>query len=159
MRILDVRTNNRKKVFEIDTTEGRFSFPYARLDTPPRAKDRVAEVYVDAELANEAITYRLESGAEDAVHIEQVLDYHGNAEYLTDLLIYRLTLEARQAVAESAIAGRELTRRLDTSASQFYRLLDPTNTRKSLGQLLTLLHVLGYRVEFALRPLGSSPDM
>lgn len=153
MRILDVEANNRKKVFEIATTEGRFSFPYARLDTPPTANDGVVEAYVDAELANEAITYRLESGAEDAVHIEQVLDFHGNPEYLTDLLIYRLTIEARRAVNESGIARRALIRRLDTSASQFYRLLDPANTRKSLGQLLTLLHVLGQRVELAVRPL------
>jgi hypothetical protein len=46
---------------------------------------------------------------------------------------------------------REIARRLGTSRAQLYRLLDPTNTRKSLRQLLALLHVLGCAVEVRIK--------
>ena len=42
---------------------------------------------------------------------------------------------------------REIVRRLGTSAAQFYRLLDQTNYRKSVDQVLNLLHVLDCDVE------------
>jgi hypothetical protein len=35
---------------------------------------------------------------------------------------------------------------------QLYRLLDPTNTRKSLTQLVALLNVLDCDVEFVVNP-------
>jgi len=41
---------------------------------------------------------------------------------------------------------REIIRRLGTSASQFYRLLDQTNYKKSVDQVLALLNVLGCEV-------------
>ena len=42
-------------------------------------------------------------------------------------------------------------RRLGTSATQFYRLLDQTNYKKSFGQLLSLLHVLDCDVELVVK--------
>jgi len=45
------------------------------------------------------------------------------------------------------LARREIIRRLGTSPSQLYRLLDPTNDRKSLDQMLRLLTVLSRDVE------------
>jgi len=36
--------------------------------------------------------------------------------------------------------------------AQLYRLLDPANTRKSLTQLLALLHVLDCEVKFVINP-------
>lgn len=156
MKILEVAANNRKKAFEVRTREGEYTFPYARLDTPPTPENRVADVFVDRELGSEAFTYRLASGDEDSVHVDQVLDYNGDPAYLTELFTYRLTLEAEKAVEESGLSKREIIRRLGTSASQFYRLLDPTNSRKSIGQLLTLLHILGYDVGFTLRGMDTN---
>jgi hypothetical protein len=69
-----------------------------------------------------------------------------------------LTLEARKRVEESGLGKREIIRRLNTSASQFYRLIDPRNTRKSLGQLLKLLSVLDCDVEFVVRPRRPGAD-
>ena len=43
---------------------------------------------------------------------------------------------------------REIIRRLGTSATQFYRLLDQTNYRKSLDQPLSLLQALDCDVDF-----------
>jgi len=73
------------------------------------------------------------------VHVEQVLEYNQDPTYLRDLLLYRLTLEAQKRVAKSPLSKREIVRRLGTSAAQLYRLLDQTNYRKSVDQLLALL--------------------
>jgi len=46
---------------------------------------------------------------------------------------------------------REVARRLGTSQTQLYRLLDPKNTTKSLRQVLALLHALGCAVEMRVK--------
>jgi predicted XRE-type DNA-binding protein len=66
-------------------------------------------------------------------------------------MLYDLTLEAQRRLAASRLAKREVIRRLGTSASQFYRLLDQTNYRKSIDQLLVLLHVLDCDVRVVVR--------
>jgi hypothetical protein len=76
-----------------------------------------------------------------------VLEYNQDPSYMRDLLLYQLTVEAEKRVEESRLSKREMIRRLGTSPAQFYRLLDPTNYRKSVDQLLELLHVLDCRVE------------
>jgi hypothetical protein len=63
-----------------------------------------------------------------------------------------LTVEARQRVDGSGLSRRELARRLSTSVPQLYRLLDPANTRKSLGQLIGLLHLLDCDVHLVVNP-------
>ncbi len=99
----------------------------------------------------------LESGAEGSVHIDHALAYNEDPTYLAELAIHRLTVEARKRAARAGISRRELARRLGTSVTQLYRLLDPANTRKSLNQLLALLHVLNCDVEFVFRPADATP--
>jgi predicted XRE-type DNA-binding protein len=70
--------------------------------------------------------------------------------------LYKLTLEAQRRVEKSALSKREIIRRLGTSATQFYRLLDQTNYRKSVDQLLSLLQVLDCDVELVVRPRAES---
>ena len=146
VKISLVRANNRRKAFELQAGEDSYSMPYARLRLEPTSSDMVREVFVDPECGNEAFTYRLESGREDSVHLDAVLDYNRDPDYMRRLLTYRLTLEAREAVEESGLSKRELVRRLRTSPSQLYRLLDPTNDGKAVGQLLALLHLVGREV-------------
>ncbi len=126
--------------------------PFAKLDPPPRPDDRIARVYVDKELGNEAVTYVLQSGAEGAVHIDHALDYNEDPTYLAEMLIHKVTVETLHRVEHAGVSRRELARRLKTSVPQLYRLLDPTNTRKSLGQLVTLLHLLDCDVEVVVHP-------
>ena len=76
----------------------------------------------------------------------------GEEDEVLNLLLRRLTLEAREAAASSDLGKRELTRALGTSASQLYRLLDPTNHSKSVGQMLALLHMLGRDVDVVVSP-------
>jgi hypothetical protein len=86
------------------------------------------------------------------VHLDVVLEYNQDPALLNDLLLYRLTAQAREAVEGSGLSKREMIRRLGTSASQFYRLLDPTYYGKSMGQMLALLRILGKEVDLVVRP-------
>ena len=147
MKIRSVKANNRRRAFEVTTERGVFDFPYAKVDAKPTPQDRVKEVFPDPEAGYEAFMFRLESGAEDGVHLDAVLEYNHDPRILMELLLHRLTIEAEKALCESGLSKREVIRRLDTSATQLYRLLDPTNYSKSLDQMLTLLWVLGKEVD------------
>ena len=142
MRIRRVEANNRKRAFEVFTVSKQYTFPYAKLVIQPTRDNPIATVYVDPELGREAFTYELASGDEGSVHIEQVMDYNRDPQYLRKQLAYQLTLAALEALEGSGISKREICRRLRTSPTQLYRLLDPSNDRKSVDQMLNLLTVL-----------------
>ncbi len=152
VKIETVKPNNRRHAFEVVTSRGRLLLPYSKADPIPTAEDPVAEVSIDEELGREAFAFRLASGAEGTVHVEQVLEYNRDPAYMRDLLLYRLTLEAERRVAVSPLSRREIIRRLGTSPAQFYRLLDPTNYRKSIDGVLGLLQVLECDVELVVKP-------
>jgi len=160
MKIHALGFNNRKKTFEVTTSLETLMFPYAKADPPPAAGDQVTEVRIDEELAREAFVFTLASGRETTVHLEQVLEYNQDPTYLRDLLLYKLTLEAQRRVSATALSKREIIRRLGTSATQLYRLLDQTNYRKSVDQVLHLLHVLECEVDVVVRdrPLDAAVD-
>src|SRR3990170_2468119 len=128
MKIKSVIVNTRKKTIEIETPKGILSLPFAKLRVRPTPHNRLARIYVDPELGRRAVTYRLASGQEDSVHIDAFLDYNRDPEFLSK---------------------HEVVRRLKTSPSQLYRLLDSTNYRKSIDEMLRLLSVLGYTVEWS----------
>ena len=151
MKIRSVRHNNRKRMFEIRTSTKTLAFPFSKAEPAPTAEDPVTELSVDAEAGREAFSYVLHSGRTGTVHVEQVLEYDQDPTYLRDLLLYRLTLEAQKRVAKSPLSKREIVRRLGTSAAQLYRLLDQTNYRKSVDQLLALLQVLNCDVDLVVR--------
>ena len=152
MKVRDVIVNNRKRRLELRVRSGKvYPVPYAKLDPQPTSKNRIREAYIDRELGNEAVTYVLDSGDEGAVHIHHALEYNQDPGYLAELLLHKLTVEARRRADASGVSRRELARRLDTSVPQLYRLLDPTNTRKSLNQLVSLLHVLDCEVDLVVK--------
>ncbi len=151
MKIRRVTFNNRKKGFEVRTSKTVLWFPYAKLDVRPTSADPVVRAVADAELGREGFTYVLASGKGGTVHIDRVLEYNQDPAYRRDQILYRLTLEAQKRVARSRLSRREIIRRLGTSAAQFYRLLDQTNYRKSIDQMLSLLHVLDCEVDLVVR--------
>jgi hypothetical protein len=108
-------------------------------------------LFVDQELGSEGFTYILESGKQGTVHVEQVLEYNQDPWYLRDVLLYRLTIEAQNRLTKSSLSRREIIRRLGTSATQFYRLLDQKNYQKTVDQLLSLLSVLDCDVDLVFR--------
>ena len=158
MKIRRVSANNNRKAFELRMYRGTLCFPYARLQLKPTTRDPVVEVFIDPELGREAFTYRLDSGREGTVHIDHVLEYNEDPAAMRNLLLYKLTVEAQKRADQCGLSKRELIRRLGTSASQYYRILDQTNYRKSLDQVVTLLSVLDCECEIRVRKKKRSRD-
>ena len=151
MKIKSVSCNNKRRVFEVKTSRKTYAFPYVKAEPEPASHDQVVRAYADKELGKEGFTYVLQSGKTGTIHIEQVLDYNRDPNYLRDLLLYKLTLEAQRRIAESPLSKREIVRRLGTSATQLYRLLDQTNYRKSVDQLVSLLQLMECDVDVVVR--------
>lgn len=160
MKISTIAFNNRRKEFSIVTSSGAaYNFPYAKADPRPDTENRIDKVFVDKELGNQAITYVLSSGIEGSIHVDQVLEYNEDPNYMADLLTYKLTLEARKGIETCDLSRRQVARRLKTSVAQLYRLLDPANSSKSINQLVALLHVLNCKVDLVVhRQQPASPS-
>lgn len=153
MKIIKVTFNNRIKSFQVKTRRANMAFPYAKLEIGPSSQNPVVDCWVDQELANEAFTYQLKDGREGTVHIEQVLEYNQDPNYLTETLLYKLTVTAQKQLKQSDLSTREIIRRLGTSPAQFYRLMYQTNTTKSINKMVNLLQVLGCEVEVVVKEL------
>jgi hypothetical protein len=151
MKIRRVEANTRRKVVEVSVGRRRLVYPFARLQPKPSTDDPIVAILVDREIASEGFTYALASRRQGTVHIEQVLEYNKDPGLLRDRLLYALTLEAQKRLEKSALSRRELIRRLRTSPAQFYRLLDQTNYRKSIDQMLALLQALDCDVRLTVR--------
>src|SRR5437879_2677416 len=108
MKIRRVKSNNRKKAFEIETSTGRFEFPYSKAVPKATTRNPVVTVSVDRELGREGFTYVLKSGREGSVHIEQVLDYNEDPTYMRDAILYRLTIEAQKRIKGGTLSKREI---------------------------------------------------
>ncbi|MDZ7631544.1 MAG: hypothetical protein U5K74_09400 [Gemmatimonadaceae bacterium] len=151
MKIQFVSDNYRKRAIEVTFAGRTLDLPYDRLRVRPSAENRIVSVAPDPETGKQAFTYRLRSGEEDTVPLDAVLDANGDAAYLQHLMLHRLTLEVLDALRDSGIGVRSAARRLGTSPTQVYRLLDPAQANKSLGQLLALLAMTDREVEFEVR--------
>jgi len=60
------------------------------------------------ELGNEAVTYVLRSGAEGSIHIDHVLEYNQDPDYLAELLSHKLAVEAVKRIEKSASVAANL---------------------------------------------------
>jgi hypothetical protein len=151
MKIKKVSTNNRKKCIDIETAKGLFSLPFAKLRLIPTVKNRIVKIYIDPELANECITYFLESGADDSVPLCAFLDYNKEPEYMRKATLYNLTIKALELLEQSHLSKREVARKLHTSPTQIYRLLQTNNYTKTIDMMLKLITALGYDFEINLK--------
>jgi hypothetical protein len=151
MKIKSVDYNNRRKTFSVVTTKRTYEFPYAKTEPQPQRGNYVRKIFVDEELGNEGFTYVLESGEEGSIHIDHVLEYNQDADYMMELLSYNLTVALQECLDSSSLSKRELTRRLNTSPAQLYRLLDPVASRKAIAQKITVLHLLDCDVQLRVR--------
>jgi hypothetical protein len=156
MKIRKVAASARRRAFEVLVGSRLLSFPFVKASPTPSAEDPVVGCRVDALIAREGFTYDLASGRQGTVHVEQVLEYNQDPAHLRDGLLYRLTIEAQKRLQDSGLAKREVARRLSTSQAQLYRLLDQTNSRKSLDQVLALLGVLHCDVDFVIKERGAA---
>ena len=156
MKIRSVTHSNRRKAFEVKTANAVLVLPYSQVEPQPTLANPIVRVFVDKEVGREAFTYILTSGKEGTVHIEQVLEYNQDPDYLRDALLYKLTIEAQKRLSVTPLSKNEIVRRLRTSPSQLARLLDQTNYGKSVDKLLALLHVLGCDVVLRVREKAAS---
>lgn len=147
MKIKKVFLDNRKKCILVETARGQYSLPYSKLAKVPSSENKIADIFIDDELAKEAVTYILDSGCEDSVHLDVFLDYNKDPKFLKELFLFKLTDKAQDALVSSQLSKNEVCRRLNTSPSQLARLLDQTNSKKSVDKMLELLAVLGISVE------------
>ena len=151
MKIKNVKLNNHRKAFEVSAGNRTYHYPYFRLRIQPSRGSVIKEVYVDPGSGKQSFTYVLQSGDEGTVHIDHVLDYNHNPVHLRVRVLGELTSEARRRVERSGLSKRELVRRLGTSASQLYRILNQDNHRKSIGRVLDLLEVLECDVDLTVK--------
>ena len=151
MRITNVEYNNHNKSFSVTTKKSIYNYPYANLDLPPKENNPLISVWIDEDFGEEAFSYKLKDSKSGTVHIDHVLEYNRDPNYMTELLLYKLTIEAKKHVDNTPLSKREIIRRLGTSPSQYYRLLDQTNVTKSINKMLNLLQVLGCEIDVVFR--------
>lgn len=152
MKIQKIKMNNKKKCFEMSTSKHSYLvFPYSKLRLKPALDNPIEYVYIDPELAREAFTYHLKSGKEDSVPLDSVLEYNKDPDYLRDMMLYRLSVRAQEIIKAKKLSKREIIRRLHTSPTQFYRLIDQTNYSKTIDQMIKLLWALDTPVDIIIK--------
>lgn len=150
--------NHRKKCFTVILSNKKeYSMPFAHIYNKPghlarpTKENKITNIYIDSELGKQCLTYTLESGIEESIHIDNFLYYNKDPSYMKDLLLHDLSNQAQDLFKKSNLSKNEIIRRLETSPSQLNRLLDQTNYKKSVDQMLRLISVLGYVVELKVK--------
>ncbi len=156
MKIKNIEVNRKKKTFSINAGNTTYSYPFAKLDPVPLKKNPLTNFWLDADFGDEAFSFELKDGKTGTVHIDHVLEYNRDPNYMTELLLYKLTVEAKRHVENTNLSNREIIRRLGTSPAQYYRLLDQTNVTKSVNKMFNLLQVLGCEIDVVFKDEKSS---
>jgi len=156
VKLASIKANNRRRAFEVTCANGEFIFPYEKADPRPGRDDPIVELFIDPDLAHEGFSYVLASGADGCVLLDWVFAYNEEPGYMRDLLLHNLTVQTLDRLEATRLSKREIIRRLGTSPAQFYRLIDPTNYRKSVDKMLLLLQVLGCEVDLVVRDRKSA---
>lgn len=123
------------------------NLPFGKLMTPPSKENPIESVWIEPEMAELGVSYKLKNGQVDSVPLEAFLDFNKDPEFIREMELHRLSLLALKAVKKSGISKNELCRMMNTSMSQLLRLLDPTNYSKSLDQMVKLFTLLGHEVK------------
>jgi DNA-binding Xre family transcriptional regulator len=64
---------------------------------------------------------------------------------------FKIAHELEKAMTQRKMTKAEMARRLQTSRTGIERLLDPANTSITLNTMAKVAHLLGKRIDFALR--------
>jgi len=88
----------------------------------------------------------LGSKFEDFLETEGILE-----ECRASAIKFKLARELGKAMSQQKISKAEMAKRLKTSRTGIDRLLDPDNTSITLNTMAKVAHLLGKRIEFALR--------
>ena len=143
MKIKRVLAHEKKKAFIVQAGANSYEVPYAALSPAPTKRDPLISVTVDAELGGLGFTFRLRSGKEQTMLLEQVLDMHHDPEVARKRTLYELNCLAQDTAQRSKLTKRAISRRLSCTPTHLYRLLDQTFYGKTIDQMVKLLSVLG----------------
>lgn len=88
----------------------------------------------------------LGSGFEDFLANEGILE-----ECRASAIKFKIARELEKAMTQQNLTKAQVAKRLKTSRSGVDRLLDPQNTSITLNTMAKIAHLLGKRIEFALR--------
>jgi antitoxin HicB len=88
----------------------------------------------------------LGSRFEDCLNDEGILE-----ECRASAIKFKLAHELEKAMSQQKISKAEMAKRLKTSRTGIDRLLDPENTSITLNTMAKVAHLLGKRIDFALR--------
>lgn len=156
MKIKSFAVNNHKKCFEINLKGQELELPFSELQLKPSIHDKIAKIYIDPELGNQALTYVLQSGQEDTIHMDDFLAYNRDPDYMRMWTLHNLTCFAVNIVKKSGVRKRELIRRMKCSPTQLYRLLDTACYGKTVDQMIKLILCLGYELEWRPKAVRSA---
>ncbi len=143
MKIKRVLAHEKKKAFIVQAGAKSYEVPFSSFSTAPTKRDPLIFVTVDADLGGLGFTFRLRSGREQTMLLEQVLDMHHDPEVARKRTLYELTCLAQDTAQRSKLTKRALSRRLSCTPTHLYRLLDQTFYGKTIDQMVKLLSVLG----------------
>ena len=144
-------SNSRARVLVLQFDGRKLNYPFALLNPRPSLWDYLVRSYKD-ESHDQAIGYELKSGKRGILTLDQLRSYFREPSNLKQQVLLELTFAAMEGLDETELSGHQIVRRLHTSASQLYRIMDPHTLHKSVDGLLALLEVLGYNVEVTTRP-------
>jgi predicted XRE-type DNA-binding protein len=88
----------------------------------------------------------LGSKFEDFLEADGVLE-----ECRASAIKFKLACELGKAMSQQKISKAEMAKRLKTSRTGIDQLLDPDNTSITLNTMAKVAHLLGKRIDFALR--------
>lgn len=151
-KIKSVTFNNKSRAVTIQISVGPLDLPYSKLMLKPSSRNSIVAAYVDKELAQRCITYTLKDGREDSVPIEAFWEYNRDPDYMREIELYKLTVKAISLVKASNLSKRFICPQMGTSLSQLFRLLDLTNQKKTIDQMLRLITILGADFEIKVAP-------
>jgi predicted XRE-type DNA-binding protein len=81
------------------------------------------------------------------VLLDQVLEYVKDPEFARQAMLFKMTIQAQERIKKLGVSKREIIRRMGVTPTQFYRLMDQKNTRKTMDQMVRLLNALDCSVE------------
>jgi len=58
----------------------------------------IVDFWIDDDFGGDAFSFQLENGKSGTVHIDHILEYNRDPGYMTELLLYKLTVEAKKYV-------------------------------------------------------------
>lgn len=140
-----VRHDNRRRMIQVTYSRSkRVEVHYGQIGIG----EKISKIWIDSETKGRSIVIQFEDGRVEYMPYDQPLAIARDAEFMLQNHIERLIARIREAIASKRISKRFLAHRLETSANQIQRLLNPRILNKNLAQLYKLAALAGLELEW-----------